>query len=895
MSEVASAYVSLVPSAKGFGKGIQSQIGGDLDSAGKAGGKRLGGGLSSTFLPATKALAGAAAGIFAAAKIGGFLKESIAEAREAQKVGALTTQVIKSTGGAAKITAAQVGDLATAISNKTGMDDEMIQSGANMLLTFKNVKREGKGLNDVFGRATAAAADLSAAGFGDVSGQAKMLGKALNDPIKGIAALGRSGVTFSESQKKQIKGFVAAGKMLDAQKIILKEVESQVGGAAAASATGGEKLAVAWGNLKEQIGTAFLPVIDKVAGVLTTKVVPAISGFISGMQDGTGAGGAFVAFFKNIWAVAEPLGRALIATVVPAVKGLFASFTAGGGPSRITALFQTLVGFVRGQLIPAVMGVVTAFRGYLAVIIPIITQFVTGMMARIQPMMPQIRAIFGQIGAIIVSVMSLVQAVISRVTAIIGGIWSRWGSNIMNFVAMVFGSVLTIIGGALRIIQGVIKTVTSLIKGDWSGAWAGIKQIVSGAWQVIKGVVTGALNIIRSVIAAAWSLIKSGAAKAWDGITAAIKGAFTKIVGTVKGIGSDIVDGLVSGIRGAAGKVADAARDLADKIPGPIKKLLGIASPSKVTKAFGAFVGQGLALGMLGTVKQVQAASRKLAAGLSGAIETRVSAEVRSLNQLAKARESVATRLKSAQSKLASALQVRDDYAASIRQSFESYGNITDGGPTAEGILAKLRSDLGAAKAFQQNIAKLTSMGLSKAALKQVIDAGVEKGGQTAAALIAGGKSGVSQVNTLVAQMGATANSVATSAARSMYQAGVDSALGLVKGLQSQSAALAAAAKRIANQLVAQVKRALGIRSPSTVFASEVGQHIPTGVIKGIDSTQGRLDARLSGLVGMPDLATAGTTGAGAAPVTQYITTSDPLAAAAAARRQLEFSRNGRR
>src|SRR5690606_34628428 len=131
-------------------------------------------------------------------------------------------QIIKSTGGAAKVSADQVGSLATAISNKSGMDDEAIQSGANLLLTFKNVRNEaGKGAN-IFDRATQAATDLSAAGFGDMAGQSKMLGKALNDPIKGISALSRSGVTFTEGQKDQIKTMVESGDLLGAQKLMLK-------------------------------------------------------------------------------------------------------------------------------------------------------------------------------------------------------------------------------------------------------------------------------------------------------------------------------------------------------------------------------------------------------------------------------------------------------------------------------------------------------------------------------------------------------------------------------------------------------------------------------------------------------------------------------------------------
>ncbi|GAB3889533.1 phage tail tape measure protein [Terrabacter terrigena] len=279
-TNVGTAYLEVIPSAQGFAGRLQSQLGGEMETAGKSSGKIFGNGFGSS-------LKGAVTGVIAtlgiaelAGKAMSFAKDSVAEARESQKVGALTESIIRSTGGAAKITAGQVGDLATAISNKTGVDDEAIQSGANMLLTFKNVKNEvGKGAN-IFDRATAAAADLSAAGFGDMAGQSKMLGKALNDPIKGISALGRSGVTFSEAQKKQIKTLVEHGKTLDAQRIILKEVESQVGGAAAASATAGEKLSTAWGNFKEGIGTTALPLIDKLATWTQSKVLPALQGVI---------------------------------------------------------------------------------------------------------------------------------------------------------------------------------------------------------------------------------------------------------------------------------------------------------------------------------------------------------------------------------------------------------------------------------------------------------------------------------------------------------------------------------------------------------------------------------------------------------------------------------------
>ncbi|MDB5716454.1 MAG: 20, gp20, partial [Sphingomonadales bacterium] len=313
--EIASAYVSLLPSARGFGPATEKQLGPEVKGAGK----RLGSGFGKMF-----ALAG---GVIAAAGIGSFLKGSIDEAREAQKVGAATEAILKATGGAAKLTAKQIGNLASSLSAKTAVDDEQIQAGANLLLTFKNVKREGKGLNDVFGRATAAGLDLAAAGFGSVEGNAKQLGKALNDPLKGISALAKAGVTFTDGQKDQIEGFVEANDLLSAQKIILGEVEKQVGGTAAATATSGEKAAVAFGNLKEQVGTALLPVIDKVASFLSEKVIPAVSDFVAGIQDGSGAGGQFAALFRDqILPVLQNLGAFLVGTVVPAVISLAAGF-----------------------------------------------------------------------------------------------------------------------------------------------------------------------------------------------------------------------------------------------------------------------------------------------------------------------------------------------------------------------------------------------------------------------------------------------------------------------------------------------------------------------------------------------------------------------------------------
>lgn len=251
----------------------------------------------------------AAAVVGGAAAIGSFLKDSIGEAREAQKVGAQTNAVLKSTGRAAHVSAKQVGNLATAISNKVGIDDEAIQSGANLLLTFTNVRNEAGRGNKVFNQTIRTATDMSVALGTDAKSAAMQLGKALNDPTKGMTRLTRSGVTFTAEQVAQVKAMQASGNILGAQKLILHEVNREFGGSAAAAATAGDKFQVAFGNLKEQIGTALLPVLDRAANTMTTKVVPSVSKFITQMQDGTGAGGEFVDQLKQ----AVGVGRDIVA------------------------------------------------------------------------------------------------------------------------------------------------------------------------------------------------------------------------------------------------------------------------------------------------------------------------------------------------------------------------------------------------------------------------------------------------------------------------------------------------------------------------------------------------------------------------------------------------------
>ena len=206
------------------------------------------------------AIAGVGIGVVAAA-----LGKSVQNAAEAQRIMSQTEAVLKSTGTTANGTAADIANLSETLSRQTAVDDELIQSGANLLLTFKNIQNQAGLNNDIFNQTVQATLDVSRAMGTDATTEAIRLGKALNDPVKGLTALGRVGIQFTAQQKEQIKALTESGDLLGAQKIILAELQSQFGGSAQAYAQtfAGqiELLGIELENFSEEIGVIVMPAL----------------------------------------------------------------------------------------------------------------------------------------------------------------------------------------------------------------------------------------------------------------------------------------------------------------------------------------------------------------------------------------------------------------------------------------------------------------------------------------------------------------------------------------------------------------------------------------------------------------------------------------------------------
>jgi hypothetical protein len=226
-----------------------------------------------------KRLAKIGAAAFAAVGAGAVVmgKKLLEAGERAATSNARIEQITKSMGqfeGATDQVTDRLVKLAEKTAKLVGVDQNLIKEGQALLLTFKSVSADADKVGGVFDRATKAAIDLAAAGFGTVTTNAVQLGKALEDPIKGLAALGKSGVTFTAEQKELIKTLVETGRVAEAQEIILKAVETQVGGTAEATANASDRMKVAFSQLQESLGERLLPVFEKFATFFIDTLIP---------------------------------------------------------------------------------------------------------------------------------------------------------------------------------------------------------------------------------------------------------------------------------------------------------------------------------------------------------------------------------------------------------------------------------------------------------------------------------------------------------------------------------------------------------------------------------------------------------------------------------------------
>jgi len=415
MGKPATLKIDILADVANAAKGIDS-IDKKLGGLGKlATGAAIAGGA----VVAGRALLGVAGDALAAAEAGAALTRT-------------TDQLLQTTGNAASTSTAYLLDYADAMARNTGISDDVIQASQNMLLTFNRVSNEVDDGTGIFDRATKAAADLAGAGFGSMETNATQLGKALQDPTKGMTALTRSGVSFTKQEQETIKALQESGQLFQAQNIILKAVENQVGGAAEASATASQKLEVVWGQTLETLGTALLPIIDKLLPVLT-KLLDALIPVVLPVVD----------------LIAELAGE-LIDALAPAIEPLLPVL------GELGKLLAEQLGGVIRQIAPLLPQLTQALADILMAILPLI------------PSVVEISLAFAPLLPYFVKLIQLVAALATRVLPLL--------ERPLRILADLYGAIGRAIAGAIGWVEKFVRAI--------GGALSGVRDLINAAKRI---------------------------------------------------------------------------------------------------------------------------------------------------------------------------------------------------------------------------------------------------------------------------------------------------------------------------------------------------------------------------------------------------------------------------
>lgn len=598
-TELATAYISLVPSLKGAKRSIERDLGGAGENAARSterSFKSSAGRVGSSFKSAFKGLAiglgaglaGAAVGIKSVVDAASDLEESKSKINavfgpevqadiEAWAKGAATAlgqseqQALAAAGGFGNLLTSfgLAPKLATDMSksftelasdlasfNNTSVDEALQALTSGLSGETEPLKKYGVALDDASLKAKALEMGLvkSTVDRGKLAVATTTVEKA---ELKAAEARKEFGASSLEARDATAKleaaqeklGELMQGKVpatLDpAQKaqaayaLVMERTKTAQGDFARTSdglANKQKILGAKFANLKTSIGAAFLPIILRLTTVFETRLMPIITQVGGGIR-------AFVMAFQNAGDGVTSSGFAgkmesAAITVRRAFDSVSQWWKTNGPQIRETAaaVFQAV-----GQAIADVVAVVMK---YWPQIQKTITEVITTVVGLVRERWPQIQKIISQ-------VVETVQVVVAGVVDFVTTLWRNFGDNILGFVKRAWGPIQLVIKGALDVIQGLIKTVTSLIKGDWANVWEGIKQVFRGVWDVIQGIVRQGLNLIVSAFGIAWEVISAAVGAAWEGIANWI---------------SDGIDALVEFVVGIPGRIASAASTMWDGI-----------------------------------------------------------------------------------------------------------------------------------------------------------------------------------------------------------------------------------------------------------------------------------------------------------------------------------------
>lgn len=484
-----------------------------------------------------------------------FLAMAAAGAKAAQESRDAMAQVndrLKSMGDASGRTATQLEQSAKQLQRlSTFDDDDILRDVTNTMLTFGNVAGEQ------FDRAQRAAVDYATSMKKDLGGSSIMVGKALNDPTKGLTALGKAGVQFSDGQKAAIKSMVATGNLAGAQGIILSELERQFKGAgeAARSATPGADTIDAWRDFQETIGEFALKALEAITP-FATKTLDGFTNLSTGAQ-GVIIGVAAIAAAIGPLAMIAGTAVSALGTLATGVMGLAGALGMTAGAGGLAYAF----GFIIGVAAPFVAAIAAAAAVFFLFKDAILSNMATAWAVLQQTLGPPLAALMQSVQGLLSTLGNAFKLLASGPVGQAFRTLKDLAEDFSAIYTRVFSEVIArVLAAFVRLFTGVVRSITQLVKlvaavlsGDWSAAWEAAKGLVVNAVDTILNVADALFPGVKSAVLKMAGAIRDVFANmvapllSWLGDRAA---AFTARWGETFNAAVAFARGLYNGVRG---------------------------------------------------------------------------------------------------------------------------------------------------------------------------------------------------------------------------------------------------------------------------------------------------------------------------------------------------------
>lgn len=869
-STIGYSVLQVIPSAKGFGAALSQQVNPQMSAAGKSSGISFG-----------KVLGAAAVGGFLASGISKIIHTGISETMDASAGVAQLAAGIKSTGNAANVSVKGMEALAGSIQGFSGQTDDSIVAAEQLLLTFTNIKNNGP--DKIFDQATLAAANMAAKMGGDASSNAILLGKALNDPIQGISALTRVGVAFTKGQKDSIAAMQKSGDVAGAQKIILKELNTEFGGAAKAageSLPGGVKIAQrAFEDASQSMAEKFIPIVlpafTKLATLVTSKVVPAVSNWIDGFIKGTNTAGklkdmvvdvykiAFKPFVDFLWA-----HRSTISTWVINLGLMYGAFKALLFITKVTAALKFFIlGLKDGTVALKIM---YAWEARVATLNPFgwVALAVTGLALLWKSLDDHAGGATSQLRNMAGGGRGAGNAIAAAAAASTAAIAAQAASTDHptrspkpNFVSKVPHSK----GGGTYVdpaklldainlkiaVENQKKTLGDFVRYLGTDFIASVKDSGTRASDIIGKLVSGvdglakgfAATITDSVKQGSFNLASTKIVNALETKLLGFQSAFNAIQTAREELKTNIADA-DSALKDAIKLRSDAAGSIADLLSKPF------GQPSELVKQLsGAEATADSILGGYNSmVKMVTDRFKSIKGDKKDALLGFLKDSTAQLLDFAKQRADTAKLLEDAQNKLEDAIKTKSSYADSLASGLKTAGlSLTEffdkekGATSPVGIIAGFKARLAALKGFSANLKALAGRGLNQGLIDQIVGMGTTDGGALAASLSAAGNDQIDALNATGVEISATADSLGSALSDKFYGQSVANAQSIVKGYKDTQEMINAAMRSITSGIALEM-------SPLTDSMASLGEDSAQALLDGFKSQDNALIAQAASL-----------------------------------------------